>query len=225
VRNSTKVVMALAVVALVSSGLAMAQSTYEVKQGTVVHTYGNNLVVKMSDGTVREVDVQEGFMFDVDGTPTPVNKLKPGTVLTATIKTTQTPYDVQTTEIRKGKVVKRVGQTAIVRRENGEIVKFHEVPEDIALTSDGKPVTLFDLREGMNLTATIVHTREEIVTERQVQAMGSAPAAAPKPAPKPYKPAPAPVALPSTGSQLPLIGLAGMVFIMIGFGIGILRRF
>ena len=48
------------------------------------------------------------------------------------------------------------------------------------------------------------------------------PAPVPKPAPKPYTPPPA---LPSTGSQLPLVGLAGMVFILLGIGIGIIRRF
>jgi len=227
--RGSKIVMALVVVALVSSGLAMAQaSTYEVKKGTVVHVYGDNLVVKMSDGTIREVDVQEGFMFDVDGTPTPVSKLKPGTVLTANIKTTQETRVVQTEKIEKGKVVRRVGQTVIIRKADGEIKKFHEVPEDIVLTSNGEPVTLWDLKEGMNVTATIISKREEIVTDRQVQVAGSAPAAAPKPAPapapapKPYTPPPA---LPSTGSQLPLMGLAGMVFIIIGLGIGIIRRF
>jgi len=225
----SKVLLIAAVVTMVGAGAVMAQTviTTEVKQGTVVHVYGNNLVVKMADGTTKEFDVQEGFMFDIDGVPTAVKDLKPGTMLTSEVKVTEEVHVVQTEEIRKGKVVRTVGQTVIIRRENGEIVKFHEVPEDIVLTSNGKPVTLWDLREGMNVTATIVSTREEIVDERQVEVAGTAPKAAPKPAPAP---APKPVpytapALPSTGSQLPLVGLTGLLMIVIGLGIGIIRRF
>ncbi len=219
-----------AVVLLVGAGAAIAQtSTVEVRQGTVVHVYGNNLVVKMSDGTVKEFDVQEGFMFDVDGTPTPVSGLKPGTVLTATVATTQTPYEVRTEEIRKGKVVKKVGQTVFIRGEDGTIRKFAGVPDDVVLTSGGKQITAFDLREGMEVTATIVHTSMDMVTEREVEVAGSAPAVrrpARKPAPAaPAAPAAAPAMLPSTGSMLPLIGLAGVALLALGLGLGILRRF
>ncbi len=42
----------------------------------------------------------------------------------------------------------RVGQTVIIRNGNGEVKKYHEVPEDIQLTSNGKPVTLWDLKPG-----------------------------------------------------------------------------
>jgi len=225
----SKVFLIAAVVIMVGAGAVMAQTTHEIKQGTVVTTHGNDLVVKMADGTTRQVTVQEGFMFDVDGVPTAVGDLKPGTVLTADVKTNRQVIDVQTEEIRKGKVINRVGQTVIIRNENGEVKKYHEVPEDIVLTSNGKPVTLWDLNPGMNVTATIVSTREEIVDEREITATGTAPAAAPKPAPKPA-PAPKPVpytapALPSTGSQLPLVGLTGLLMIVIGLGIGIIRRF
>ena len=225
----SKVLLIAAVVTMVGAGAVMAQTvtTTEVKQGTVVHVYGNNLVVKMADGTTKEFDVQEGFMFDIDGVPTAVKDLKPGTKLTSEVKVTDEVHVVQTEEIRKGKVVRTVGQTVIIRRENGEVVKFHDVPEDLQLTSNGKPVTLWDLKEGMNVTATIVSSREENVTSREAQVAGTAPKAAPKPAPAP---APKPVpytapALPSTGSQLPLVGLTGLLMIVIGLGIGIIRRF
>lgn len=222
-----KVSVIATVVLMVGAGAALAQiSTHQIAQGTVVHVYGNNLVVKMSDGTIKEFDVQEGFMFDIDGTPTPVSKLKPGTVLTADVTTSQTPYVVQTEEIRKGKVLKKVGQTVIIRRDDGTIKKFEGVPDDVVLTSGGKEITAFDLREGMEVTATIVHQREEIITEREVQVAGSAPAA-PKPAsrPAPAAPAAAPAVLPSTGSLLPLVGLAGLALLALGLGLGIIRRF
>ena len=54
----SKIVVIAAVVVLVGAGAAMAQTTHEVRQGTVVTTYGDTLVVEMSDGTVREIAVQ-----------------------------------------------------------------------------------------------------------------------------------------------------------------------
>ena len=222
----SKVFLIAAVITMVGAGVAMAQMTHEIVQGTVITTHGNNLVVKMADGTTRQFDVQDGFTFDIDGVPTKVSDLKPGTVLTADVKTNRQVIDVQTEEIRQGKVLERVGQTVIIRNSNGEVKKYHDIPEGVQLTSNGKPVTLWDLKPGMNVTATIVSTREEIVDEREVQVAGTAPAAAPKPAPKP---APAPAytapALPSTASQLPLVGLTGLLMIVIGLGIGIIRRF
>jgi LPXTG-motif cell wall-anchored protein len=217
------------VIVLVGVGTAMAQTmTHEVRQGTVLHAYGDNVVVKMDDGTVREFDVQPGFMFDIDGKPTPASQLKPGTVLTANITTTTEPHVVKTEEIRRGKVVNRVGQTLIVRTENGEIRKFEGVPSDMTFTVDGEVKNVYDLRPGMNLTAHIVHEQVDTVTEREVQVAGTAPAA-PKPAPRPAAasaaPAAAPAMLPSTGSQLPLVGLAGLALIALAAGIGILRRF
>ncbi len=220
----SKVILIAVVVTMVGAGVSMAQMTREILQGTVVTTHGNNLVVKMADGTTRQFDVQEGFMFDIDGVPTAVGDLKPGTVLTAEVKTNREVLDVYTEEVRNGKVLERVGQTVIIRNEDGEVKKYHEVPEGVQLTSNGKPITLWDLKPGMNVTATIVSTREEIVDEREVMAMGTAPAAAPKPAPKPAPAYTAP-ALPSTASQLPLVGLTGLLMIVIGLGIGIVRRF
>ena len=60
----SRIVLAVAIVALVGTGVAMAQSTVTLR-GTVLHAEGDNLVVKMDDGSVREFDVQPGFKFAV----------------------------------------------------------------------------------------------------------------------------------------------------------------
>ena len=96
VKKSVLVVMAAVII--LGAGFAAAQTTnYEIKQGTVVHVYGNHLVVKMSTGETKDVEVPEGFMFTVDGQSVPLSALKPGTKLTSTVKTTTTPETVQTT--------------------------------------------------------------------------------------------------------------------------------
>lgn len=221
------------VVVLMCAGAVNAQTTtHEVRRARVLHVYGNNLVVKAEDGTVREIDVDPDFRFDVNGRMVPVGELEPGMELTAVMTTTEVPRVVKTTEVRSGRVEKVVGQSLIIRTEDGTIRRFDRVPGDFPFYVDGQELTVFQLREGMRLTAYIVYESSEIVTEEEIQvAAVSAPKPAPAPspardpAPAPAAPAAAPAMLPATGSALPLVGLAGLLLIGLGLGIGILRRF
>lgn len=229
--RASKIVMAVAVVALISSGVAVAQTSTQTLNGEVVHVYGNNLVVKMADGTIREFDVQPGFMFDIDGTPTAVGDLKPGTMLTAQVTTTEKPRTVVHEDVRSGQVLQRVGQTLVVRMDDGSVRRFSNVSSDVTFTVDGRPISVFDLRPGMNLTAHIVSETTELVNDRQIVASGTAPAApeAPKMAEKTTTTSSAssytaPARLPSTGSRLPLAGVTGLLLLVLGLGLGIIRR-
>lgn len=221
VKKSVLVVMAAVII--LGAGFAAAQTTdYEIKQGTVVHVYGNHLVVKMSTGETKDVEVPEGFMFTVDGQSVPLSALKPGTKLTSTVKTTTTPQTVQTTEVKNAEVVKTWGNTVILRGEDGKLKQFNRVPKDMVLTMDGKEINHRDLAAGMRVTATIVHESVVEITEKDVAVAGQAPAAK-------AAPAPAPVAvvavLPKTASALPLAGLGGIALLILAIGIGIYRRF
>jgi len=222
------VVLMVAVVILLGAGLAAAQhTTIEIKRGTVLHVYGNNLVVKMSDGTVQEFDVPEGFTFNIDGKQVPVGDLKPGTMLTSAVKTTETPREVTVTEFRSGTVLKVVGTTLIVRTADGEIRRLKNVSHDQVFEVDGKNLRVEQLREGMLLRAKVVSTHTATITEQDVMVAGSAPEAPRAPAARPAKvAAPAPVrVLPKTGSFTPLAGLAGFMLLLIGAGIAVIRRF
>jgi hypothetical protein len=202
----------------------------------VVHVTGDTLVVKMADGTIREFHPQAGFTFDVDGKATPLSELKPGIKLVADVTTTEETRVVVYEEVRSGKVLEKVGQTLVVRLQSGEVKKFSGVSSDVKFTVDGKEMTIFEIKPGMNLDAHIITEQTEIVTDRQIVASGTGPVAPAAPA-APAKPAPAPVAvkapapvaapavLPSTASQLPLVGLAGLALLVLGLGLGIIRRF
>jgi len=218
-------IIALVAVVAMSAGIASAQTTYEVKQGTVLHVYGNHLVVKMADGTVRDADVPSDFLFDVDGKKVPVTGLKPGTVLTQTIATTTVPEVVKTIEVKEAEVVQRKGQTVIFRNADGKLNMVTGIPEGFVVFRDGKQVPIEALAGGDRVTAYLIHKETKFVTEQDMKVAGFEP---PKPAPaprrvKPAAPAPAPV-LPKTGSNLPLAGMSGLLALALGLGIAVIRR-
>ena len=218
-------------VMVLGAGFAAAQTTtHEIKQGTVVHVYGNNLVVKMANGEHKEFDVPDGFTFNVDGRDVTIDELVVGTKLTSSVTTTETPHVVKVTEERNATLVSRSGQTIVVRQESGKLKKYNKVPDDVIFTFRGKEVSIRDIEPGSQFSAIIVHTSTEMVSERTADVSGVAPAK-PAPAPVPVAkkaapaPAPAPVVLPHTGSSLPLVGLFGLLALAISAGIGIIRRF
>lgn len=226
-----RVVTVMIAVMVLGVVIAAAQATsYEVKRGTVVQVYGNHLVVKTADGEYRDIDVPEGFMFDVNGEKVPVGGLVPGTELTATIATTTTPMTVQVTEVKNGYVVKRSGQTIVIKTPDGKYHQFSKVPDNVKLMADGKEVLYTNLQAGQEITAYIVSEGVKEVTEQEIGMAGTAPVkATPAPARDPYaapapKPAAPPAELPRTGSPLPLVGLSGLVLLILGIGIAVLRR-
>ena len=220
-------IIALVAVVAMSAGAAAAQTTtYEIKQGTVLHVDGNHLYVKMADGSVRDAEVPSDFLFEVDGRKVPVSALKPGTKLTQTISTTTTPEVVKTVEVREAEVIQRKGETLIIRRADGTLNMITGVPDNFHLYRNGKPVPIEALSGGDKVTAHIIHKETRIITEEEMRVAGAAPKPAPKPRPvAAAKPAPKPApVLPKTGSSLPLVGFAGLIALTLGLGIAIIRR-
>jgi LPXTG-motif cell wall-anchored protein len=180
----------------------------------------------MADGSVKNVEVPPDFRFNVEGQMLPLSALKPGMELTALVKTTHSPMDVYTTEVKHGEVMAVSGRSVIIRTEEG--TKKHTVDGDFPFWVDGEKKTVYDLKKGMKVTATIVSHEIEMVTDRDVAvyAADDAPAAKAAPAKKAAKAAPAaPAMLPKTGSSLPLAGLIGLLALALSAGIAVLRRF
>ena len=77
----------------------------KVERGEVVAVEGNELIVKMEDGSIRHFpSVPETVKITVDGKQLGIHDLKPGMKLQRTITTTTTPQTVTTIQTVTGKV-------------------------------------------------------------------------------------------------------------------------
>jgi hypothetical protein len=198
----------------------------QVEKGEVVLVSGNDLVVKMPDGTLRHFNnVPESARITVDGQQMGIHDLKPGMHLQKTVTTTTTPKVITTTQSVTGKVWHvSPPNSVILTLEDGTNQKF-TIPKGQKFTVDGQEMDAFGLKKGMRVNATKVVEEPLTVVEQRAQVSGKMPPPPPPPADQPVlvataAPAPAPVAaaaaaepaaakLPKTGSILPLLGLLG----------------
>lgn len=231
------------------------QSSVKTEQvhGTVVYDQGQDLVVKMSNGQIREFHVPDSRKFMVDGRELTVDQLEPGTRLTATVTTTTTSVTDRTTTIGTGKVWFVSGNTVIITLPNNEN-RMYKVNESYRFIVNGQPASVHALRKGMVISAQriVEEPRTEIATNTEVTGhappkpsptVAATPAPRPRPAPaRPAAVAPAPTptpaaapveekaeaapppALPKTASPLPLIGLLGLLFSGASLGLRGIRR-
>ena len=239
-------VVVCALVALVTSTSAQTTTTSsETKSFEVIAVDGNQLVVKLPEGT-REITVPEGFMFTVDGRQLSVRELKPGMKGTATITTKTTVTPVSVTEVKNGTVMQANGNSIMVRTDEG-IKVFTEsdvAKRGVKIVRNGEPASITDFHTGDVLSATIVTSKPpRVATQREVQATlarsNPPPAAAPPSAPPtPAAPtattgstppaADAPTAaaktLPKTASMLPNFAATGLASLLVAIGLTLQRR-
>jgi hypothetical protein len=232
-------IVGLAVMVMVlSTVMVMAQSVMTIeRQGTVVDVFGDAVVVKGADGITRLYEVPHDFTFNVQGEQVPVTRLRPGMVLKGKITVLHEPKTVKVVSIKNGTVVRTAGTSVWVRLspEDGGKVKRYVVPAEYSVdTGRGNRVPINQLRPGTKLTAKIVTFAQEMqpvaasmeVSSESKPAPAPAESAAPAPAPAPAPAAEsAPAELPSTGSLVPAIGLGGLILVLTGLGLAVLRRF
>jgi RNase P/RNase MRP subunit p29 len=215
-----------------SKTVSHGQATKEVsiERGEIVYVNGNSIIVKSEDGSLREFDdVAESSTFILDGKPAHISNAKVGMKLEKQKVRTTRPKVVTTVETVTGKVWHvSPPKSVILTLENGENQRF-TVPDGQKFTIDGAETDVFGLRKGMKVTAQRITEVPETVVEHQVQVTGTAPPPPPPPAPdvpililvaaapaRPVETAEATAepakTLPTTASDLPLIGLLGVLF-------------
>ena len=224
-----------------------AAKQVKVERGEVVYVSGNEVVIKMEDGEIRHITVPPGAKGTVDGREVGVEDLKVGMKLQRTITTTTTPQTVTTIRTIQGKVFQVMPPSSIILTLGDGTNKQYKIPKNQKFMVDGKEVTAFEIKKGMNISATVMVQVPSTVVAQQKKVTGTAPPApevpakleptllveeapAPKavaaaaPAPAPAAAEPAPKKLPKTGSLLPLLGLLGLFSCGLSFGIGLIRR-
>ncbi len=219
----------------VEHGAATRTSTVERAQ--VVAVTGNDLVVKMEDGTIRHFpNVPESTRVTVGGQQLGIHELKPGMTLQRTITTTTTPKIITTTQNVTGKVWHvQPPSSVILTLDDGTNQKF-TIPKGQKFNVNGQMTDAWGLKKGMMVTATKVVEEPITVVEHQRHLTGTMP---PPPA---APPADVPIlvvvaapvetqtatatttALPKTASQLPLLGVLGALCLLAGVGLRIRRQ-
>lgn len=206
-----------------------------VEHAEVVYVNGNDVVLKMEDGTIRHIpNVSESTKVDVDGKEIGIHDVKVGMKLQHTITTTTTPKLVTTVQSVTGKVWHVTPPSSVILTlEDGSNQQF-KIPSGQQFNIDGKMVNAWGLKKGMRISATRVV--EEPVTEVSVhrQITGTMPEPPPPPPDVPIivavlvpasapAPAEAPAELPKTGSILPLLGLLGAFSLASSLGLRAFR--
>jgi hypothetical protein len=167
---------------------AMGKDTVvtKVEHGEVVTVSGNDVVVKMADGTLRNFEsVPDYARATVDGKQLSIHDLKPGMKLQRNITTTTTPMTITTVQTVKGKVwAINPPLSIILTLEDGKNQQF-KIPQDQKFNVDGKMVDAWGVRKGMTLTATKIVEEPAVVATQEKTVTGEA-------APAPVTAAPAP---------------------------------
>ena len=199
----------------------------KVERGEVVTVSGNDLVVKMADGTIRNFEnVPESATVTVDGKQLGIHDLKPGMKLQRTITTTRTPMTITTVQTVKGKVWAITPPLSIILTlEDGKNQQF-KIPEDQKFNVEGQMVDAWGLRKGMIVTATKIVEQEATEVSQEKTLTGQA-APTPPPADVPILvaeggeeavPAPAeapPAAAPEAASGLSTTGMIGLLCLVV----------
>jgi hypothetical protein len=206
--------------------------TVKVERGTVVYVSGNSCVIKAEDGTLRHFDnVPDSVTVTVDGKQLNIHQLQPGMTVERQTITTTTPKTVTTIKTVSGKVWHVAPPNSVIlTMANGKNQEF-KIPKGQKFTVNGQETDAFGLRKGMTVDAQQVTEEPETVVAQQVKRTGVMPPPPPAPAPDvpilvlvarvaqpapveaaAAEPEPAPTALPKTATNLPLIGLLGVLF-------------
>ena len=220
-----------------SSGAPTHETT--ITTATVVYVSGNDVVVKMEDGSLRHFNnVPDSFRVNVNGQQLGVHDLKPGMTITRTVVKTTTPQMITTTQSVTGKVWHVNPPLSVILTLNDGTNQEFKIPNGQKFVVNGKTVDAWGLKKGMTVNATKVVEVPQTTVSQNSAFTGTAPPPPPPdqpilvaiitPVARPAAAAPAPAAepasLPKTGSELPLIGLLGLLSLAGSYGLRLLRK-
>lgn len=140
----------------------------KVERGEVVSVNGNDLIVKMEDGSLRHfANVPENARVTVDGKELGIHDLKPGMKLERTITTTTTPKTITTVQTVTGTVWQVTPPTSVILRLEDNTNQQFKIPAGQKFMVNGQETDAFGLRPGMKISATKVVEEPENFVEQQ----------------------------------------------------------
>ena len=141
---------------------AIGDPTHEVKpthvqNAEVIHVSGHEIVVELENGKLELLNLGPDAKFQIDGKDLSVHELTPGTKLSQDIHTVTTPQEVTRLRTLNGRVwhVNAAHGYLIVSLPEGGTREF-TVPDKTVFHVDGEDKTIFHLKKGMNISATVV---------------------------------------------------------------------
>ncbi len=217
----------------------VGEATHEVQpthvqNAEVIHVSGHDIVVELENGKFEMLNLGQDARFQVDGKELTVHELTPGTKLSQEIHTVATPTEVTTLRTVNGKV-RQVFPPHVVLIFPDNQTKSYTVPDGTVFHIDGEDKTVFDLRKGMTISATVLTTEPVQSATTHTVMTGQAPR--PNVAFKgplfieEKREVPTMTAsveeplkeLPKTAGLVPLAGMLGFVSLALGAGVRILR--
>ena len=217
-----------------------ATKAITVERGEVALVDGNDLFVKMEDGSIRHFpNIPDSARITVDGKSLGIHDLKPGMKLERTITVTTTPKTVTTVQTVTGKVFHVSPPNSVILTLDDGTNQSFKIPKGQKFTINGKETDAFGLKKGMKISATRIVEEPMTVVEHQRQVTGTLPPPPPAPpadvpilivvaiparAPAAEPAAATPTELPKTGSELPLIGILGLVCFSASLALKLLVR-
>ena len=210
--------------------------TTHVNNAEVIHVSGHEVVVELENGKFELLNLGQDFRFQVDGRDLTVHELTPGTKLSQEIHTVTTPQEVTTLRTVNSKVWHVKAPHLILSFPEGEN-KAYTVPDGTVFHIDGEDRSVYDLRKGMSISATVLTVEPLQSVTMHTVVTGEAP---PRPnvtfeGPMLIEPAreappltaaveePRPQELPKTASLVPLAGMLGFLSLALGTGLRIIR--
>jgi LPXTG-motif cell wall-anchored protein len=211
----------------------------KVEHAEVLLVEGNDLFVKMEDGSIRHFpNIPDSDQITVDGKSVGIHDLKPGMKLQRTITITTTPKTVTTVQSVTGKVFHVSPPNSVILTLDDGTNQSFKIPKGQKFTINGQETDAFGLKKGMKVSATKLVEEPMTVVEHQREVTGTMPPPPPAPpadvpvlivvaipahAPAETASATPPATLPKTGSNLPLVGLLGLLCLGGSFGLRLVR--
>jgi len=165
--RAVRILIAILVCILSVRDVRAQHTETRVENAQVIYVEGNDVVLKLPNGEVKQFEVSDDSKFTFDGKDVTVHELKPGMKLTATIATANPPRWVEAVKVMEmGTVWKSVGSNLIIRTPEGEN-KMYRVPSGGKVIIEGQEKMVDQLRVGDKITATVVKTTSPAGTGNQ----------------------------------------------------------